>query len=109
MYMSGRVGSDPRAPTAIIETALLPPRATTAPPSIGSSATSTSSPPSPTAVPAASGPSESSGAPMTTLPSIGSAATASAAAENAACSASGWFARPSQRAPARAAASVTRT
>ena len=47
MYMSGSDGIEPRGDAAIIETAFVPPRATTARPSSGSSARSYSSPPAP--------------------------------------------------------------
>ncbi len=107
MYMSGRDGIDPRGPTAIIESALFPPRAVTARPSSGSTARSTSSPPAPISVPIASW-SAPSGAPITIRPLIGSASSAKRAPEKAASSAACWSARPSQRAPASAARSVTR-
>ena len=51
MYMSGRRSSDPGGPTAIIDIAPLPPRATTPRPSSGSTARSNDSPPAPTSVP----------------------------------------------------------
>ena len=107
MYMSGSVGIEPRGPTAIIESALLPPRAVTPRPSSGSSARSTSSPPVPISVPTASW-SAPSGAPITIRPLIGSDSSAKRAPEKAASSAASWSARPSQRAPASAARSVTR-
>src|SRR5579884_1922835 len=107
MYMSGREGIDPRGAAAIMEIALVPPRATTARPSSGSSARSNSSPPAPTSVPAASC-SASSGPPITMRPLIGIRSSATRAPENAASSAALMSARPSQRAPASAARSVTR-
>ena len=54
MYMSGSDGIEPRGDAAIIEIAFVPPRATTARPSSGSSARSYSSPPAPIVEPAAS-------------------------------------------------------
>ena len=51
MYMSGSDGIEPRGAAAIIEIAFVPPRATTARPSSGSSARSNSSPPRPIIVP----------------------------------------------------------
>src|SRR5579885_2695386 len=71
MYMSGSSGIDPRGPAAIIEIALPPPRATTARPSSGSIARSTSSPPAPIAVPAARD-SAPGGPPITIWPLTGS-------------------------------------
>ena len=73
MYMSGSVTSEPGSPTAIIDIAPLPPRATMPRPSSGSSARSTCRPPSPTTVPCASEPSSSP--PITTRPSIGSSSS----------------------------------
>ena len=52
MYMSGRVGNEPRGPDAIIDIAPLPPRATIPAPSSGSSARSAGSPPAPMLAPA---------------------------------------------------------
>ena len=84
------------------------PRATTARPSSGSIARSTSSPPAPIIVPAASC-SPSSGAADHDAARDRQAARAPVRApENAASSAASLSARPSQRAPASAARSVTR-
>ena len=107
MYISGSDGIAPRGDAAIIEIAFVPPRATTARPSSGSSARSTCSPPAPIIVPVPSC-SAPSGAPITMRPSTGSCSSASRAPENAASSAASLSARPSQRAPASAACSVTR-
>ena len=107
MYMSGSDGIDPRGAAAIIEIAFVPPRATTARPSSGSSARSYSSPPAPIDDPAASC-SASSVPPITTWPLIGICSSARRAPENAASSAASLSARPSHRAPASAARSVTR-
>ena len=98
MYMSGSDGIEPRGAAAIIEIAFVPPRATTARPSSGSSARSNSSPPAPMTVPAASC-SASSCAPITTLPLIGICSSAFRAAVNDASSAASLSARPSHRAP----------
>ena len=106
MYMSGSVCSDPRGATASIDMAPLAPRATMPLPSIGSTARSTASPPTPTCVPGAS--SSASSAPMTMWPSIGCWSSASRIARAALEAAAAWSARPSQRAPASAARSVTR-
>ena len=86
MYMSGSDGIEPRGDAAIIETAFVPPRATTARPSSGSSARSYSSPPAPIDEPAASC-SASSCPPITTCPLIGICSSAIRAPENAASSA----------------------
>ena len=86
-YMSGRLINEPGSPTAIIDIAPLPPRATTPRPSSGSIARSTASPPAPTSSPTCSGDS-SSAEPMTicawtgklsSTPRIASAASRSAA------------------------------
>src|SRR6266540_856072 len=103
MYMSGRVGKESRSPTAIIDMAPFPPRATTPRPSSGSSARSTGGPPAPISSPTRSGDS-SSAAPITIRPWIGKPSSAARIPVVAASSS----ARPSQRAPASAARSVTR-
>src|SRR6266542_315824 len=107
MYMSGRVGKESRSPTAIIDMAPFPPRATTPRPSSGSSARSTGGPPAPISSPTRSGDS-SSPAPITIRPWIGKPSSAARIPVVAASSAASWSARPSQRAPASAARSVTR-
>ncbi len=75
MYMSGRFSSESGSPTAIIDIAPLPPRATTPRPSSGSSARSTFSPPAPIRWPTWSGESSST-APITIRPSIGNPSSA---------------------------------
>src|SRR5919204_5510946 len=108
MYMSGRLSSEPRSPTAIIDMAPLPPRATTPRPSSGSRARSTVSPPAPMSSPTRSGDS-SSAEPITTRPAIGKSFSTRRIASAASRSAPSWSARPSQRAAVSAAPSVTRT
>ena len=97
MYMSGSVSSRPGSPTAIIDIAPLPPRATTPRPSSGSSARSTSAPPAPIIVPGVRPPS-SPAEPKTIRPWIGRMSSDQCMPADAASSAASWSARPSQRA-----------
>ncbi len=106
MYMSGSFRSESGGPTASIDMAPVPPRATTPRPSSGSTARSNASPPAPTAEPIVSV-SPSSG-PITTVPLIGSSVRPASMETSAASSAASWSSRPSQRAPASAAHSVAR-
>src|SRR5919197_1744117 len=108
MYMSGRFRREPRSPTAIIDIAPLPPRATTPRPSSGSTARSTASPPAPITSPTRTGDSSST-EPITIRPSMGKSSSTARIASAASRSAASWSARPSQRAAVSAAPSVTRT
>ena len=85
MYMSGSRRSEPGGPTASIDIAPVPPRATTPRPSSGSTARSNASPPAPTAEPIVST-SPSSG-PITIVPLIGSSVSPASIATSAASSA----------------------
>ena len=108
MYMSGSSSSDPGGPTAIIDIAPLPPRATMPRPSSGSSARSTDSPPAPMRR-AGRELARPRRAPITIVPSIGSSVERRLhRPSSAASSAASWSSRPSQRAPASAARSVAR-
>jgi len=96
---------------AVLAIAFGPPLAVTVVPSSGSSAMSTAGPrPVPTRSPTwRSGASPCSPSPIATVPSISSASSASRIAATAASSAARSSPRPIIRAPASAAASVTRT
>src|SRR6266508_1334985 len=107
MYMSGSGMSESGSPTATIDIAPYPPRATTPRPSRGSIARSTRSPPVPIS-PSSGSWSPPSSPPITMRPAIGICSSACLIPENAASWAASWSARPSQRAPASAARSVTR-
>ncbi len=101
----------PRSATARTETALDWPLAVSVVPSMGSTATSHSGPlPSPTSSPLKSmGASSFSPSPMTTTPFIDTVEIRVRIASTAAPSAPFLSPRPTQRPPAMAAASVTRT
>ena len=105
MYMFGRLGIVSGSPATTIDIAPKSPRATSAAPSIGSTARSTRSPPEPTTASVLSGPSGSS-LPTTTLPSIGRPSSAARIPAAAAASAPARSPRPSQRPAATAARSV---